>query len=85
MFVLLHSISGSAFRTLSLNDFLAESSSQIMYSFQSQASLIMLLEEGQFENRRTRVLSWRPTREFPKIGLSIYLPRRGSQDRGTNP
>jgi PAS domain S-box-containing protein len=46
MFVLLHSISGSAFRTLSLNDFLAETSSQIMYSFQSQASLIFLLEEN---------------------------------------
>ncbi|MGA2489097.1 MAG: histidine kinase N-terminal 7TM domain-containing protein [Anaerolineales bacterium] len=45
MFVLLHSISSLAFRTLSLNDFLAETSSQIMYSFQSQASLIILLEE----------------------------------------
>jgi PAS domain S-box-containing protein len=46
MFVLLHSISSLAFRTLSPNDFLAESSSQIMYSFQSQASLIILLEEN---------------------------------------
>jgi PAS domain S-box-containing protein len=46
MFVLLHSISSLAFRTLSLNDFLAESSSQIMYSFQSQASLIFLQEES---------------------------------------
>jgi PAS domain S-box-containing protein len=46
MFILLHSISSLAFRTLSLNDFLAESSNQIMYSFQSQASLILLLEEG---------------------------------------
>ena len=46
MFVLLHSISGSAFRTLSLAEFLAEISSQIMYSFQSQASLIILLEDG---------------------------------------
>jgi PAS domain S-box-containing protein len=46
MFVLLHSISNLAFRTLSLNDFLAESSSQIMYSFQSQASLIFLQEES---------------------------------------
>jgi PAS domain S-box-containing protein len=46
MFVLLHSISSLAFSTLSMNDFLAESSSQIMYSFQSQASLILLLEEG---------------------------------------
>ncbi len=46
MFVLLHSISGSAFRTLSLEDFFAETSSQIMYSFQSQASLIFLLEEN---------------------------------------
>jgi PAS domain S-box-containing protein len=46
MFVLLHFISSLAFRTMSLDDFLAESSTQIMYSFQSQASLIMLLEEG---------------------------------------
>ncbi len=46
MFVLLHSISSLAFRTLSLNDFLSESISQIMYSFQSQASLIFLLEES---------------------------------------
>ena len=46
MFVLLHSISSLAFRTLSLNDFLVESSSQIMYSFQSQASLIFLQEES---------------------------------------
>jgi nitrate/nitrite-specific signal transduction histidine kinase len=45
MFILLHSISSLAFRTLSLDDFLTESSSQIMYSFQSQASLIILLEE----------------------------------------
>ena len=49
MFVLLHTISSTAFRTLSLNDFLAETSSQIMYSFQSQASLIFLLEEGQLK------------------------------------
>jgi len=46
MFVLLHSISSLAFRTLSLDDFLAESSTQIMYSFQSQASLIFLQEES---------------------------------------
>lgn len=46
MFVLLHSISSMAFRTMSPDDFLAESSTQIMYSFQSQASLIMLLEDG---------------------------------------
>ena len=46
MFVLLHSISSSAFQTLSLDDFLTETSSLIMYSFQSQASLIILLEES---------------------------------------
>ncbi len=46
MFVLLHFISSLAFRTMGLDDFLAESSTQIMYSFQSQASVIMLLEEG---------------------------------------
>ena len=46
MFGLLHSISGSAFRTLGLNEFLTETSLQIMYTFQSQASLIFLLEEN---------------------------------------
>jgi PAS domain S-box-containing protein len=46
MFVLLHSISDTAFRTLSLNDFLAESISQIAYSFQSQAGLVFLREEA---------------------------------------
>ncbi len=46
MFGLLHSISGSAFRTLGLNEFLTETSLQIMYSFESQASLILLREES---------------------------------------
>jgi PAS domain S-box-containing protein len=45
MFILLHSISDTAFRTLSLNDFLRESISQIAYSFQSQAGLVFLLED----------------------------------------
>ena len=44
MFVLLHSISGAASQTLNLNDFLAEVMHQIVYAFQSQVSLIFLLE-----------------------------------------
>jgi len=54
MFVLLHSISGSAFRALTLNDFFAETSSQIMYSFQSQASVIMLLEVSHSRASRSK-------------------------------
>ena len=46
MFVLLHSISDTAFRTLNQNDFLTESISQIVYAFRSQAGLIFLLEEA---------------------------------------
>jgi PAS domain S-box-containing protein len=46
MFVLLHSISDRAFRTLNQNDFLTESISQIVYSFRSQAGLIFLLEDA---------------------------------------
>jgi PAS domain S-box-containing protein len=45
MFILLHSISDTAFRTLSQNDFLMESISQIVYSFRSHAGLIFLLED----------------------------------------
>ena len=46
MFVLLHSISDTAFRTLSMNAFLAQAISQIAHSFQSQAGLVYLLEES---------------------------------------
>ena len=46
MFVLLHSISDTAFRTVNQNDFLTESISQIVYAFRSQAGLIFLLEEA---------------------------------------
>ena len=46
MFVLLHSISDTAFRTVNQNDFLAETISQIVYAFRSQAGLIFLLEEA---------------------------------------
>jgi PAS domain S-box-containing protein len=46
MFVLLHSISDTAFRTLNQNDFLTTSISQIVYAFRSQAGLIYLLEEA---------------------------------------
>jgi len=45
MFVLLHSISDTAFRTVNQNDFLTESISQIVYAFHSQAGLIFLLED----------------------------------------
>ena len=44
MFVLLHSISGAASQTLNLNDFLAEAIYQIVYAFQSQASVIFLVD-----------------------------------------
>jgi PAS domain S-box-containing protein len=60
MFVLLHSISDTAFRTLSLNDFLVDSIYQIAYSFQSQAGLIYLLEET------------RSTESLPKIYLAAH-------------
>ncbi len=46
MFVLLHSLTGAANQTLNLKDFLAESIYQIVYSFQSQACLIYLLDES---------------------------------------
>lgn len=46
MFVLLHTISDTAFRTSSQNEFLTDSISQIVYSFYSQAGLIFLLEES---------------------------------------
>jgi PAS domain S-box-containing protein len=45
MFVLLHSISDAAFRTLSQNDFLMDSISKIVHSFRSQAGMIFLLED----------------------------------------
>jgi PAS domain S-box-containing protein len=55
MFILLRSISDTAFRTLNLNDFLAESISQIVYSFQSQAGVIFLLEETRTKEDAPRV------------------------------
>ena len=45
MFVLLHAISGAASRAMSLEDFLAEANYQVLYSFQSQSSAILLLEQ----------------------------------------
>ena len=50
MFALLHSISGTASQTLNLDDFLAESIYQIVYSFQSQASLIYMLDDSDTED-----------------------------------
>ncbi len=85
MFVLLHSISSLAFRTLSLDDFLAESSSQIMYSFQSQASLIILLEEGHSKTGELKYyLAAHQGIPQNKLDHFIFLAR-SSQDRGTNP
>ena len=55
MFVLLHSISDTAFRTLSQNDFLMESISQIVYSFRSQAGVIFLLEDVRSEESSPKV------------------------------
>lgn len=47
MFTLLHAISGAASRALNLEEFLEESIYQIVYSFQSQSSVIFLLQEGE--------------------------------------
>jgi PAS domain S-box-containing protein len=54
MFVLLRAISGAASRNLSMNDFLAESIYQIVYSFHSQASAIVLMEDSSPHIGRTR-------------------------------
>ena len=45
MFVLLHSISGAASQSLNLADFLTESLYQIGHLFQSQASMIFLVDQ----------------------------------------
>ncbi|HTX91569.1 MAG TPA: histidine kinase N-terminal 7TM domain-containing protein [Anaerolineales bacterium] len=50
MFVLLHSISGAASQTINLNDFLAEAIYQIVYAFQSQASVIFLRDVNAAKN-----------------------------------
>ena len=54
MFILLRAISGAASRNLSLNDFLAESIYQIVYSFHSQASAIVLTDDSGPHIGRTR-------------------------------
>ncbi len=54
MFVLLRAISGAASRNLSMNDFLAESIYQIVYSFHSQASAIVLTDDSGPHIGRTR-------------------------------
>jgi signal transduction histidine kinase len=46
MFVLLHSISDTAFRTVNQSDFLTASISQIVYAFRSQAGMVFLQEEA---------------------------------------
>ena len=55
MFVLLHAISGAASRALNLDDFLAESIYQIVYSFQSESSVVFLLEEAQEEGESQKL------------------------------
>lgn len=54
MFILLHSISGAASRAVDLDDFLAESIYQIVYSFQSQSIVVFLVENTKsgMEHRR---------------------------------
>jgi PAS domain S-box-containing protein len=47
MLTLLHAISGAASRALNLEEFLEESIYQIVYSFQSQSSVIFLIEEDE--------------------------------------
>jgi len=46
MFMLLNAISSAGSRALNLDDFLAESIYQIVYSFQSQISVVILLDES---------------------------------------
>ncbi len=55
MFVLLHAISGAASRALTLEDFLAETIYQIVYSFQCQSSVVFLLEEGGEEPEKRKL------------------------------
>jgi PAS domain S-box-containing protein len=75
MFVLLHAISGAASRALNLDDFLAESIYQIVYSFQSESSVIFLLEEAQDET------------ESQKLYLAAHhgLPMWGSNSMASIP
>jgi len=69
MFVLLHAISGAASRALNLDDFLAESIYQIVYSFQSESSVIFLLEEAQDEED-TRKLTLAAHQGLPLWGAN---------------
>ena len=55
MFILLHSISSASSRALNLETFLEESIYQIVYSFQSQASIIFLMEETAQESGHRRL------------------------------
>ncbi|MGB8212434.1 MAG: histidine kinase N-terminal 7TM domain-containing protein [Anaerolineales bacterium] len=59
MFVFLHTISDIAFHTTTLNEFLTESISQIVYFFHSQAGLVYLLEDTS-------------KRSAPKISLAAH-------------
>ncbi len=56
MFILLHAISSAASRTLDMASFLAESIYQIVYSFQSQASVIYLLDDSDEESETRKLL-----------------------------
>jgi PAS domain S-box-containing protein len=75
MFILLHYISDTAFRTLSQNDFLMESLSQITYSFRSQAGLIFLLEDA------------RPKNGLPKVYVAAHhgIPRSALDHLAASP
>jgi PAS domain S-box-containing protein len=56
MFSLLHAISGAASRAQSMDDFLSASIYQLIYSFQSQSSVIFLLDESSDESEGRRLL-----------------------------
>ena len=53
MFMLLHSISNAASRATNIDEFLEDTIYQIVYSFKSQASVVLLVEEiGQYTLNR---------------------------------
>jgi len=57
LFVLLNAISSLASRTMNLEDFLSESSYQILYSFNSQAIAIFLTEENDSSQQKLSLKS----------------------------
>jgi len=79
MFVLLHSISDTAFRTVNQSDFLTASISQIVYAFRSQAGMVFLQEEAGLESRTSQVLSggapWVARNELEHLSASPQVAR----------